>query len=80
MAPACANPMNVFYEEDGAFKVGTVLADNDSTLQVEAAHGKRGNFLCLLALFSVHEAAHPHVHHDTQRQKHEQDGRSAITH
>ena len=33
--------MNVFYEEDGAFKVGSVLADNDNSLQVEAPHGKR---------------------------------------
>jgi exoribonuclease-2 len=33
--------MNVFYEEDGAFKVGSVLADNESSLQVEAPHGKR---------------------------------------
>jgi exoribonuclease II len=31
----------VFYEEDGGFKVGAVLADNDTSLQVEAAHGKR---------------------------------------
>jgi exoribonuclease-2 len=33
--------MNVFYEEDGAFKVGAVLADYDTSLQVEAPHGKR---------------------------------------
>lgn len=33
--------MNVFYEEDGGFKVGTILADHDASLQVEAAHGKR---------------------------------------
>jgi exoribonuclease-2 len=33
--------MNVFYEEDGAFRVGTVLADNGASLQVEAPHGKR---------------------------------------
>jgi exoribonuclease-2 len=33
--------MNVFYEEEGGFKVGSILADNDSSLQVEAAHGKR---------------------------------------
>lgn len=33
--------MNVFYEEDGEFKVGAVLADNDTSLQVEAPHGKR---------------------------------------
>jgi exoribonuclease II len=33
--------MNVFYEEEGLFKVGAVLADNDTSLQVEAPHGKR---------------------------------------
>jgi exoribonuclease II len=33
--------MHVLYEESGSFKVGTVLADNDSSLQVEAPHGKR---------------------------------------
>lgn len=33
--------MNVFYEEDGSFKVGTILASTDASLQVEAAHGKR---------------------------------------
>ena len=32
---------NVFYEEEGDFKVGAVLADNVSSLQVEAPHGKR---------------------------------------
>lgn len=33
--------MNIFYEEDGGFKVGAILADNDTSLQVEAPHGKR---------------------------------------
>ncbi|WP_407278770.1 RNB domain-containing ribonuclease [Aromatoleum evansii] len=33
--------MFVLFEEDGAFKAGTVLADNDSSLQVETSHGKR---------------------------------------
>ncbi|HEY4372612.1 MAG TPA: RNB domain-containing ribonuclease [Burkholderiales bacterium] len=33
--------MNVFYEEDGGFKVGAVLSENDASYQVEAAHGKR---------------------------------------
>src|SRR5882724_5651296 len=33
--------MNVFYEEDGQFKVGSVFADNNTSLQVEAPHGKR---------------------------------------
>src|SRR3954469_21802121 len=33
--------MNVLYEEDGALKVGAVLADNVTSLQVEAPHGRR---------------------------------------
>jgi len=33
--------LNVFYEEDGGFKVGHVLTENDASFQVEAAHGKR---------------------------------------
>jgi exoribonuclease II len=33
--------MHVFFEDDGTFKAGTVLADNDTSLQVEAASGKR---------------------------------------
>jgi exoribonuclease-2 len=33
--------MQVFFEDDGAFKAGTILADNDASLQVENAHGKR---------------------------------------
>ena len=33
--------MNLLFEEDGAFKTGTVLTDNESTLQVETPHGKR---------------------------------------
>lgn len=33
--------MNVFYEEEGVFKIGAILADNTTSLQVEAPHGKR---------------------------------------
>ena len=33
--------MNIFYEEDGAFKVGSILTDNTTSLQVESTHGKR---------------------------------------
>ena len=33
--------MNVLFEEDGAFKAGTVLADNNTSMQVELASGKR---------------------------------------
>ncbi len=33
--------MFVFYEEDGQFKAGRIMADNDASLQVEAPSGKR---------------------------------------
>ena len=33
--------MNIFYEEDGTFKVGSILTDNTTSLQVESTHGKR---------------------------------------
>jgi exoribonuclease-2 len=33
--------MHVYFEDDGQFKAGTILADNDTSLQVEAASGKR---------------------------------------
>jgi len=33
--------MNVFYEEEGELRAGTVLADNTTSLQVEAPHGRR---------------------------------------
>ena len=33
--------MNVLYEENGEFKVGTVLAEHEASLHVAAPHGKR---------------------------------------
>ena len=33
--------MNVLFEEDGAFRAGSILADNTTSLQVELASGKR---------------------------------------
>ena len=33
--------MNILYEEQGDYKVATLLADNDTSLQVETASGKR---------------------------------------
>ncbi len=33
--------MNILYEEDGSFKVGSIMADNTSSLQVEGVSGKR---------------------------------------
>lgn len=33
--------MNIFYEEDGGFKVGSIMTDNTTSLQIENLHGKR---------------------------------------
>ncbi|HAN55598.1 MAG TPA: ribonuclease II, partial [Betaproteobacteria bacterium] len=33
--------MYLLYEEDGGFKAGTIITDNDSSLQVDSQHGKR---------------------------------------
>ncbi|SFE97797.1 ribonuclease catalytic domain-containing protein [Nitrosomonas sp. Nm166] len=43
--------MNVFYEEAGTFKVGTILADNNTSLQVEAVHGKRSKIKATSVFF-----------------------------
>ena len=50
--------MNVFYEEDGEFKVGAVLADNDTSLQVEAPHGKRSKVKAAAVLLRFETPAH----------------------
>jgi exoribonuclease II len=42
---------SVFYEEEGGFKVGTILADHDASLQVEAPHGKRSKVKSSAVLF-----------------------------
>src|SRR4029078_4442821 len=47
--------MNVWYEEEGAFKVGAVLADNTASLQVEAPHGKRSKVKTSNVLFRFDE-------------------------
>jgi exoribonuclease II len=33
--------MNILYEEDGSFKVGSIMSDNTSSLQIESLSGKR---------------------------------------
>jgi exoribonuclease-2 len=52
--------MNVFYEEEGDFKVAAVLADHDTSLQVEAPHGKRSKVKAsgVLLRFDGHGLAH----------------------
>ena len=49
--------MNVFYEEDGGFKVGAILADNTASLQVEAAHGKRSKIKANAILLKFEQPA-----------------------
>ncbi len=49
--------MFVLFEEDGAFKAGTVLADNDATLQVETTHGKRVKLKRAQVLLNFREPA-----------------------
>lgn len=49
--------MFVFFEEDGGFKVGTVLADNTTSLQVETLHGKRAKIKAGNVLFQFKEPA-----------------------
>ncbi|MGH8756165.1 MAG: RNB domain-containing ribonuclease, partial [Burkholderiales bacterium] len=59
--------MNVFYEEDGVFKVGTILADNDNTLQVEAAHGKRSKIKAGWLLFRFEDKGTAHFMEQAQQ-------------
>ncbi|MGC2049519.1 MAG: RNB domain-containing ribonuclease [Gallionella sp.] len=33
--------MNILYEEDGSFKVGSIMADNTTSLQIQSSSGKR---------------------------------------
>jgi len=49
--------MYLFYSEDGHFKVGTVLADNTTSFQVEAQHGKRSKIKASDVLFQFKEPA-----------------------
>jgi exoribonuclease II len=47
--------MHVFYEDEGSFRVGTILADNNTSLQVETAHGKRAKVKAANVLFRFAE-------------------------
>ncbi len=49
--------MNVLFEEDGAFRAGTVLADNNTSLQVELASGKRSKVKAANVLLRFAEPA-----------------------
>lgn len=59
--------MNVFYEEDGGFKAGTVLADNTATLQVETQHGKRAKVKAAAVLLRFQHPSLNDFMHDAQQ-------------
>ena len=49
--------MNVFYEEDGGFKVASVMSETDATLQVESASGKRSKIKAANVLLRFESAS-----------------------
>jgi len=49
--------MKVLYEEEGAFRVGSIMADNLSSLQVEAPHGKRSKVKAAAVLLRFNDAS-----------------------
>lgn len=49
--------MFVLFEEDGAFKTGSLLADNDASLQVEMVSGKRAKIKAANVLLRFREPA-----------------------
>lgn len=50
--------MNVFYEEEGHFKVGLIFADNNTSLQIEAPHGKRSKIKAQSVLLKFDSSFH----------------------
>jgi exoribonuclease-2 len=49
--------MHLLFEEDGAFKTATILTDNDASLQVETASGKRAKIKSANVLLRYQEPA-----------------------
>jgi len=59
--------MHVFFEDDGQLKAGTVLADNGTSLQVEAASGKRLKIKAAAVLLRFAEPSPAALNADAQR-------------
>ena len=49
--------MHVLFEEEGAFKAATIVTDNDTSLQVETASGKRSKIKSANVLLRYDEPA-----------------------
>ncbi len=58
---------SVFYEEEGGFKVGAVLADNETSLQVEAPHGKRSKIKASAVLLRFDGVGLAHFMEEAQK-------------
>lgn len=52
-----AFPMNILYEEDGSFKVGSIMVDNTTSLQVESLSGKRSKIKAANAMLRFTQPA-----------------------
>jgi exoribonuclease II len=59
--------MNILYEEEGGFKVGAILTDNDTSLQVEAPHGKRSKVKASAVLLRYREPSAAVLLEEAQR-------------
>jgi exoribonuclease II len=59
--------MHVFFEDDGQFKAGTILADNETSLQVEAASGKRLKIKAAAVLLRFAEPSPSALNAEAQR-------------
>ena len=59
--------MHVFFEDDGQLKAGTVLADNDTSLQIEAASGKRLKIKAAAVLLRFADPSPAALNADAQR-------------
>lgn len=59
--------MNIFYEEDGGFKAAAILADHDTSLQVEAPHGKRSKVKASAVMLRFEQPALASFMGDAQR-------------
>jgi exoribonuclease-2 len=65
--------MNVLFEEDGAFKAGVVLADNNTSLQVELASGKRSKVKAASVLLRFEAPSPPELLAQAERDAEEID-------
>src|SRR5512147_2732383 len=72
-ARSAPSPMHVLFEDDGHLKAGTVLTDNDSSLQIEAASGKRLKIKAAAILLRYEQPSPPQLLSDAQKEARELD-------